>query len=320
VLPWDARTLGPWHAELNGADAVINLAGRNVNCRYSATNRQAILASRIDSTRIVGEAIAGSTRPPRVWLQACTATIYSHRFDAPNDDVDGIIGGNEPNAPATWRFSIKVAREWEKALNEAAVPRTRKVALRSAMTMSPDRGGVFDVLLGLVRRRLGGRAGDGRQFVSWIHERDFIRAIEWLIERDDLSGPINICSPNPLPNAEFMAKLRAAWGVRLGLPATRWMLEIGAWLLRTETEMILKSRRVVPKRLLQSGFTFEFPDWSDAARDLCQRWIREHQPDSGHAALRRTVSSGIAGAAGCSNWLVKTRPTAATATSSAPSG
>lgn len=272
VVPWDARTLGPWQAELDDADVVINLAGRSVNCRYHAANRKAMLDSRVESTRVVGDAIARSSRPPRVWLQASTATIYAHRFDAPNDEAKGIIGGNEPNAPDTWRSSIVVATAWEKALAESITPDTRKVALRSAMTMSPDRGGIFDVLLGLVRRRLGGRAGDGRQYVSWIHDRDFIRAVDWLIEREDLCGAVNVCSPNPLPNVEFMATLRAAWGVRLGLPSSRWMLELGAWFLRTETELMLKSRRVVPWRLLDSGFSFEFPSWPDSACDLCRRW------------------------------------------------
>lgn len=274
VRSWDARTLGPWQKELDGADAVINLAGRSVNCRYTAANRKEIVASRVDSTRIVGEAIARAAAPPRVWLQASTATIYAHRFDSANNESTGIIGGNEANAPETWRFSIAVAKAWEAALCEADTPRTRKVAVRSAMTMSPDRGGVFDVLLGLVRRRLGGPAGGGRQFVSWIHDRDFVRAIDWLIARSDLSGPVNVCSPQPLPNAEFMCELRAAWGVRFGLPASRWMLELGAWFLRTETELVLKSRRVAPARLLTSGFIFEFPAWREAAADLCQRWRR----------------------------------------------
>ena len=299
VIPWDARTLGPWEAELEGADAVINLAGRNVNCRYHAANRKAIIDSRVDSTRVVGQAIARAARPPRVWLQMSTATIYAHRFDAANDEDSGILGGSEPNVPDTWRFSIEVAKAWERAFEEASTPTTGKVALRSAMVMSPDRGGVFDVLLGLVRRRLGGRSGDGRQFVSWIHERDFIRAVEWLIAQNDLAGAINVCSPEPLPNAAFMAGLREAWGVRFGLPATRWMLEVGAWVLRTETELILKSRRVVPGRLLQSGFSFELPVWRDAANELCGRWLTSR--DSGsrsesrlplESASERTQSPG----------------------------
>ena len=269
---WDAETLGPWVAALEGVDAVVNLAGRNVNCRYNAKNRRAIMQSRVQSTRIIGKAIAGLRRPPRVWLQASTATIYAHRYDAANDEATGILGGCEAHAPATWRFSIDVAKAWELAAAESAVGPTRKVLLRSAMTMSPDRGGIFDTLLGLVRRRLGGTCGDGRQYVSWIHEQDFVAAIYWLIEHDNLEGPINVAAPQPLPNAQFMQALRAAWGTRFGLPAARWMLAIGAVAMRTETELILKSRRVVPGRLLESGFAFQFPAWPEAAADLCQRW------------------------------------------------
>ena len=256
---------------MNGADVVINLAGRSVNCRYHARNRAAILSSRVDSTRVLGEAIRNCDRPPRVWLQASTATIYAHRYDAPNDEITGLLGGHEPDAPDTWRFSIDVAQAWERACTEIETPQTRKILLRSAMTMSRDRGGVFDVLLALVRKGLGGTNGDGRQFVSWIHETDFVRAVQFLIDRDDLSGPVNLAAPNPLPNREFMAALRQAAGVRIGLPATRWMLEIGAFFLRTETELILKSRRVVPTRLIQAGFRFQFPDWPNAAQALCQR-------------------------------------------------
>jgi uncharacterized protein (TIGR01777 family) len=272
VVAWDAQTLGPWTADLDGADVVINLAGRSVNCRYTTANRQAIRDSRVNSTRLVGQAIAQAARPPHLWLQASTATIYAHRYDAGNDEATGILGGTEANVPDTWRFSIDVARAWEQAAAEAVLPRTRRVLLRSAMVMSPDRGGVFDVLLGLVRRRLGGRQGDGRQYVSWIHEQDFVRAVLWLIDHDELAGPVNLASPNPVPNADFMRALRVAWGTRLGLPASRWMLEVGAFFLRTETELILKSRRVVPGRLLESGFAFDFPTWPEAAADLCRRW------------------------------------------------
>jgi uncharacterized protein (TIGR01777 family) len=273
-VPWDAKTLGGWAAELDGADAVVNLAGRNVNCRYNAANHREILESRVDSTRILGEAIARCTAPPRVWLQSSTATIYAHRYDAPNDEATGILGGGEPGAPDTWRFSIELARAWERALDDADVPRTRKVALRSAMVMSPDRGGVFDVLLALVRRGLGGRSGDGRQYVSWIHHADFVRAVEWLIARDGFAGAVNLAAPGPLPNADFMRALREAWGAPVGLPATRWMLEVGAVFLRTETELVLKSRRVVPGRLLDAGFEFRFPSWPEAARELCAEWKR----------------------------------------------
>ncbi len=274
VVPWDAATVGPWAAELDGADVVINLAGRSVNCRYTTANRRTILDSRVHSTRAVGKAIALAVKPPRVWLQASTATIYAHSLDKPNDEETGVIGGTEPNAPDTWRFSTDVATAWERALAEVETPHTRKVAMRAAMTMSPDRGGVFDVLLGLVRRGLGGRAGDGRQYVSWVHDHDFVRAIDWLIDHPELTGPVNICAPNPLPNAEFMRALREARGTRIGLPASRWMLELGTWVLRTETELVLKSRRVVPGRLMRGGFTFDYPTWPEAARDLYDRWVK----------------------------------------------
>jgi uncharacterized protein (TIGR01777 family) len=204
-----------------------------------------------------------------VWLQASTATIYAHRYDAANDEATGIIGGNESDAPKAWRFSIEVAQAWERTCDEANTPGTRKVKLRSAMTMSPDAGGIFATLSTLVRCGLGGSAGDGRQFVSWIHEEDFIRAIHWLIEHEEIDGVVNLAAQSPLPYAEFMRDLRAAWNVPVGLPAPVWLLEIGTWLLQTESELVLKSRRVVPGRLLASGFEFRYPDWAAAARDLC---------------------------------------------------
>lgn len=272
VVAWDGCTMGPWASELDGADVVINLAGRSVNCRYTEANLQAMLSSRVDSTRVVGQAIEQAARPPRVWLQMSTATIYAHRFDTPNDEATGLLGGDEPDAPAYWKRSIDIAVAWEQAQADANTPATRRVALRTAMVMSPDPGGIFDVLLGLTRAGLGGPMAGGRQYVSWIHERDLVRAIELLIQRDDIEGPVNLSAPDPLPQRDFMAALRSAWGTRIGLPATRWMAELGAFFLRTDTELILKSRRVVPGRLLDAGFAFDFPSWPDAARDLVTRW------------------------------------------------
>ena len=271
VVEWDGRRVGPWAREIDGADVVINLAGRSVNCRYTEENLKEMMSSRVDSTRAVGLAIEQAARPPRVWLQMSTATIYAHRFDAPNDEATGRIGGDEPDAPGYWKFSIEIAQAWERAQQEANTPRTRKVALRTAMVMSPDRGGIFDVLLGLTRRGLGGPIAGGRQFVSWIHDRDFTRAVELLIEREDLEGPVNLAAPNPLSQRDFMAAVRAASGTRIGLPATKWMAEIGAFFLRSDTELTLKSRRVIPGRLLRAGFSFDFPTWPDAARDLVER-------------------------------------------------
>lgn len=270
VVIWDAKNLGDWAKEFENADFIINLAGRSVNCRYTPKNRQLILNSRVESTLAVGNAIKNSTQPPKLWLQASTATIYAHRFDAPNDDITGIISAGE-NAPDTWKFSLEVATAWEKAASEFHLPQTRIVLLRSAMTMSPDQGGIFDTLKKLTKLGLGGSAGNGQQFVSWVHEYDFIQAIYFIIQQKELSGPINISSPNPLPYKEFMQQLRKACEVSIGLPATKWMLEIGAFFMQTETELILKSRRVIPKRLLDAGFHFKYPYWDAASKELCQR-------------------------------------------------
>lgn len=269
---WDGATIGDWVSEVDGADVVINLAGRSVNCRYNAANRAAIMESRVRSTDVIGAAIGRCSRPPRVWLQMSTATIYAHRFDAPNDERAGLIGGSEPHAPSTWRFSIDVARAWEAAAVAARTSSTRQVLMRSAMVMSPEPGGVFEALYGVARLGLGGRVGDGHQFVSWIQEKDFIGAVRWLIEHDELAGVVNLAAPNPLPQEEFMRILRQAMGVPFGLSGSAWMVEIATFIHRTESELLLKSRRVIPTRLLESGFAFQFPTWAAAARDLVRRW------------------------------------------------
>lgn len=275
VVHWDGRTAGPWMRELDGADAVINLAGRSVNCRYTEANRREMMDSRVDSTRAVGLAIQRAERPPRVWLQMSTATIYAHRFDAANDEATGVIGGDEPDAPASWRFSIEIARAWEAALYEASTPATRKVALRSAVVMTTEPGSPFDLLLQMTRLGLGGPIAGGHQFVSWIHACDFARAVEFLLERDDIDGAVNVAAPAPLSQREFMADLREAAGMPVGLPATVWMAALGAFVLRSETELLLKSRRVTPGRLLAAGFQFEEPAWARAAQRLVAEWQRE---------------------------------------------
>ncbi|WP_405721677.1 TIGR01777 family oxidoreductase [Streptomyces sp. NBC_01537] len=268
---WDGESLGPWAGAVDGSDLVINLAGRSVSCRYTPANLRAMMDSRVRSTQVVGQAIAAAARPPRLWLQMSTATIYAHRFDAPNDEATGLLGGTEPDVPGYWAYSIDIARSWEQAQDLAATPGTRKVALRSAMVMSPDRGGVFDMLLRLVRLGLGGPLAGGAQYVSWIHDRDFVRAVEFLAGREDLTGPVNLAAPGPLPQRAFMRALRAAWGVPVGLPATKWMAELGAFAMRSDTELLLKSRRVVPGRLLEAGFAFDHEEWPEAAADLVRR-------------------------------------------------
>ena len=277
TLPWDAKSEGVWIAELEGADTVINLTGRSVNCRYGPANRKAIYDSRIDSTRLLNRVIASLSQPPRLWMNASTATIYRHSpnesgLDKPNDEATGILGGNEPNAPDTWNFSIKVAKDWETAFFETEISGVRKIALRSAVTFSADKGSVFEVLSNLVRRGLGGQNGNGRQMVSWIHEADFRAAIDFLIADEDLSGIVNLASPNPLRNRDFMHALRQAWGVPIGLPAPAWLIEIGCFLLRTESELVLKSRYVTSGRLEAAGFRFRYANWNVAAIDLVGQW------------------------------------------------
>jgi len=272
VVSWDGATPGGWISELEQSDVCINLAGRSVNCRYTPANRSIIYESRIQSTRLLNQVLSSLNRAPRLWVNASTATIYRHTLDRAMSEAEGELGGNEPGAPDTWNFSIDVAKGWEEAFFSTPTPLTRKIAMRSAITLSPDRGGVFDVLLGLVRHGLGGTQGPGTQFVSWIHEADFVRAIDLLIAQEGFSGVVNLASPNPLPNRDFMRALRDAWGIRFGLPNPEWMIEIGTWLMRTESEVVLKSRRVVPGRLLAGGFQFLFPEWPSAARELVSRW------------------------------------------------
>jgi uncharacterized protein len=200
-----------------------------------------------------------------------TATIYAHRFDAHNEESTGIIGGDEADAPAYWRRSIEIAKAWEQTLEDARTPHTRKVAMRTAMVMSPDKGGIFDVLAGLVKFGLDGPAAGGAQFVSWIHGADFARAVDWLIDHSEVSGAVNLASPTPLPQRDFVQAIREAMRAPIGLPATKWMLELGAVFLRTDTELLLKSRRVFPGRLLDGGFRFDFREWPLDVRDIVER-------------------------------------------------
>lgn len=258
---WDGVNAGAWQAELEGARAVINLAGRTVNCRYHKYNRRQILESRILSTQALGRAVHACKQPPEVWLNSSTATIYRHAEDRNMEEKDGEIGSG---------FSVDVARQWEAAFFESKTPRTRKVALRTAMVMGPGTEGVFEAFYRLVRLGMGGTMGNGRQWVSWVHHEDFVWILEWLLARGDFEGVVNVAAPHPLPNREFMRLLRKASGMSLGLPTPGWLLQPGAVFLRTETELVLKSRRVTPGRLLAAGFEFEWPHWEGAVHDLVE--------------------------------------------------
>ena len=268
VIAWDGKTLGAWSDHLEGATAVINLAGRSVNCRYHAANRRRMMDSRVDSTLVLGKAIAACANPPEVWLNSSTATIYRHRYDAPNTERDGYGAERE----AKDAFSLEVAHAWEDAFAKAyadnALHATRGILLRTAIVLGNELGGGYGTLRNLACAGLGGSMAGGRQWVSWIHERDFCRALDWLIASPEANGIYNIAAPNPIPNKAMMAALRRSVGTPFGLPATRWMLEVGAFFLRTETELIFKSRRVVPERLLEEGFTFEFDALPEALVDL----------------------------------------------------
>ena len=261
---WNGETRAGWTQELENARALVNLCGASVDCRYHSRNRKRILDSRVRSTEALGAAITNCANPPAVWLNSGTATIYKHTF-GPAWDESGEIGGT-PEAKD--QFSIDVASAWERAFNAIQTPRTRKLILRSAMVLGMGRNSVFPTLRRLVRLGLGGNLAGGRQFVSWIHQQDFCRSIEWLIEHHDLDGTFNLAAPAPVTNEEMMRTLREVCGRSIGLPASLWMLEFGAFFLRSETELIIKSRRVVPGRLLRSGFEFRFPEIGSAFRDL----------------------------------------------------
>ncbi|MBC8127086.1 MAG: TIGR01777 family protein [Gloeobacteraceae cyanobacterium ES-bin-144] len=262
-LQWDGENPGPWELALEGAEAVINLAGRSVNCRYTEKNRREILDSRVDATQAIGRAIAGCKVPPKVWLNASTATWYRHAEDKPQNDWLGEPGEG---------FSYEVARTWEETFFGAVVPAaTRKVAMRIGMVLANEEATVFDVLGKLTARGLGGPMGDGKQRVSWIHMEDFLRAVEFLVNDAFLSGTLNLTAPEFPTNREWMKIFREAVGMPLGLPATKWMLEIGARFMKTEPELVLKSRWAEPTRLRDAGFKWRWAKAVDAVADLQAR-------------------------------------------------
>ncbi|HEY0029519.1 MAG TPA: TIGR01777 family oxidoreductase [Bacteroidia bacterium] len=247
-IHWDGKTLDKWAAELEGTDVLVNLTGKSVDCRYTEKNKAEIISSRVNATKVLGDAISKTKNPPKVWMNAASATIYRYSEDTPMDEGQGETGSG---------FSVDVCKQWEDAFNAATTPTTRKIALRISMVLGKQ-GGVIPVLSKLVKVGLGGKMGSGKQFISWIHIDDFLNSIEWLIEHQQDSGPYNMASPEPISNKEFMRIMRGTLHRKIGLPATKWMLEIGAFFIRTETELILKSRRVVPGKLLKEGFMFKY--------------------------------------------------------------
>lgn len=280
TVQWDGETIGPWSEYLEGADLCINLAGRSVNCRYTLANRRAIYLSRIRSTQLIGRVIADLTDPPKIWINASAATLYRRVVD--EHGVDLPVGENSAIEQDTaiardpWEsrrgFVAQVVRDWEGDFFAADTPRTRKIALRSGVVLSPTPRSAFGLLSNLVRASFGGTQGNGRQFVSWIHEADYARAVDFLLAHEELDGPFNFAAPNPLPNREFMAALRDAWNIPNGIPAPALAIKLGAFFMRTEPELALQSCRAIPSRLLKAGFEFEFPEWPKAAEDLTRQW------------------------------------------------
>lgn len=254
---WDAKSFSGWEKELENADLVINLAGKSVDCKYNEKNKSEILVSRIESTKILNKAILKCENPPKHFINSSTATIYRHSEDKEMDEYTGEIGND---------FSMNVAKSWEETFYEVETPKTLKTAIRTSIVLGKD-GGAFVPLKKLTQLGLGGKNGNGKQFISWIHEKDFARAIAFIIEKE-LSGSINVVAPKPIRNEEFMKKLQKAIGIPFGLPIPKSLLEFGAKIIKTETELVLKSRNVIPKRLTENGFEFEFSDLENIFKNL----------------------------------------------------
>lgn len=263
-VKWDAETTGDWVQYIDGADLIINLAGKSVNCRYTTKNKQEIFDSRTNSVNVIGRSIRICKKPPELWINASSATIYRHAMDRRQDEYTGEYHND---------FSVQVCKKWERALYEQDTPFTRKVALRMAITLGA--GGVLIPYFNLLKFGLGGRQGSGEQMYSWVHIEDTCRMIEWVYDHKNLAGTFNCSSPNPVTNSEFMRILRKVTGHAFGLPAYEWMLKLGAPLIGTETELVLKSRWVVPTKIIETGFSFKYPLLEKALVSVVERIPRK---------------------------------------------
>ncbi|NRT10885.1 TIGR01777 family oxidoreductase [Flavobacterium sp. 14A] len=257
LVNWDAKTLTGWETELENATVLINLAGKSVDCRYTEKNKKEILLSRIQSTKVLNQAVLACKNPPKHWLNSSTSTIYRFSLDKQMSEENGEIGND---------FSMNVAQSWEKSFFKTATPHTLKIALRTSIVLGRN-GGAFIPLKRLTRLGLGGKQGKGNQFISWIHAEDFARAIDFIIEKQ-MKGVVNIVSPQPISNTNFMEKLRKQLNVFIGLPTAKFILKIGAKIIGTEPELVLKSRNVIPTRLLENGFEFEYKTLETALKNL----------------------------------------------------
>jgi len=261
---WDGKALGSWSKELEGASMLINLTGKSVNCRYTEKNKKEILESRVNATRVIGEAIKQCSLPPKLWLNSSAATIYANAELHPKDEYETEYGND---------FTSRVSKEWESVFIEQETPHTRKIAIRQGLALG--KGGLLAPYLNLVKFGLGGTQGNGQQMYSWIHIEDCCRIIEWLFKQKEVEGPINFCSPFPVSNKIFMHALRKATGTSFGLPAYAWMIKIGTALIGTEPELALNSSWVLPTRLTEMGFQFKFPYIHDAFEDIIKQYPKK---------------------------------------------
>ncbi len=258
-VAWDGTSPGPWVESLDGAAAVVNLAGKSVNCRYTPENRRELVDSRVNSVRAIGQAIRSVATPPRAWIQAGSLAIYGDTRERCDE-----------RAPHGEGFSVDICKAWEGAFEDEPTPATRRALMRIGFALGRG-GGALGTLENLVRCYLGGAAGSGRQVISWLHIADLNRMFRWAIERPEVTGIFNATGPNPLTNAEFMRALRRALGRSWGLPSPAWAVKIGAFLMRTEPSLALTGRRCVPARFEGLGFAFEFPELPSALHDLYGR-------------------------------------------------
>lgn len=270
---WDGENLGPWVEELECADVVVNMAGRIINCPTTDKNMKDIYWSRVNTTRILNKAVQQCKNPPRVWLNMSTATIYAHTTDGPaNTESTGVIGGFEEGAPLYWAHSVNVAKAWEEAFFEIATPKTRKVALRSSFVVETEPGGPFDTFYSGALLGMGGRMGSGKQWTSWVHEEDYLGIMDFLVEHEDIQGAVNVCAPKPVTQEDFMATMREKAGIKFAIPLPEFMVKVATFLNRSDSEIPLKSRRVVPELLLQKGYEFVHPTWDSAAAAAVKSW------------------------------------------------
>lgn len=276
LVPWDARTLGEWAKEIDGADAVLNMTGKNVKCFYTDKVLKTLRDSRVLSTKVIGQAIQQAQKPPPIWIQMSTSSIYTHSFETPHDEETGKIG-EKPEMPRAWKKISELVQDWEKTFNSSKTEKTRKVLARCSVVMGLRKGTAFDILLQLTRWGLGGSIAGGKQIITWIHESDFVNSMKLVLKDSNITGPVNLCSPHPISQGEFMKILRDTVGVKFGIPATKWMVELSSYITQIDPELLLKSRYAVPKVLSDNKFNFQFPRWKEATEELFMRWKKTKQ-------------------------------------------